>query len=222
MKTKRYKTKNIEIMEVVFLTICVAIITLLFALSVGVWLSGLKKQMQAINSYVTGKFSTRIIGYEAPEGTVLKKAYHDDVCYDLYTSEDYTLTRKRSAIPTGVKAELGSMCFAFVLPRSGASTKGIPAICVSEDGKRALCRIYGNIIIGTIDTGYRGDIGVIFDCDINPRKSKYTYIIPKGTKIAQLCILQYPNTAMVKVEQVKQDTERAGNGFGHTGYSKEQ
>ena len=209
-------------MEILFITVCVAMITFIFALSVGVWLSDLKKQMQAMNSYVTGKFSTRIIGYEAPEGTELKKAYHDDVCYDLYTSEDYTLTRKRSTIPTGVKVELDTRCFAFVLPRSGASTKGIPVTCVSEDGKKTLCRIYGNIIIGTVDTGYRGEIGVIFDCDINPRKSKCTYIIPKGTKIAQLCILQYPNTAMVRVGSVSQDTERSDSGFGSTGYNNEK
>ena len=212
---------NID-MEILFITVCVAMITFIFALSVGVWLSDLKKQMQAMNSYVTGKFSSRIIGYEAPEGTVLRKAYHDDVCYDLYTSEDYTLTRKRSTIPTGVKVEFVPRCFAFVLPRSGASTKGIPATCVSEDGKKTLCRIYGNIIIGTVDTGYRGEIGVIFDCDINPRKSKCTYIIPKGTKIAQLCILQYPNTAMVRVGSVSQDTERSGSGFGSTGYNNEK
>ena len=209
-------------MEILFITICVAMITFIFALSVGVWLSDLKKQMQAMNSYVTGKFSTRIIGYEAPEGTELRKAYHDDVCYDLYTSEDYTLTRKRSTIPTGVKAEFAPRCFAFVLPRSGASTKGIPATCVLEDGKKTLCRIYGNIIIGTVDTGYRGEIGVIFDCDINPRKSKRTYIIPKGTKIAQLCILQYPNTAMVRADSVSQDTERSESGFGSTGYNNEK
>ena len=208
-----------EIMEILFITVCVAMITFTFALSVGVWLSDLKKQMQAMNSYVTGKFSTRIIGYEAPEGTELRKAYHDDVCYDLYTSEDYTLTRKRSTIPTGVKVEFAPRCFAFVLPRSGASTKGIPATCVSEGGKKTLCRIYGNIIIGTVDTGYRGEIGVIFDCDINPRKSKCTYIIPKGTQIAQLRILQYPNTAMVRVDKVKQDTERSDSGFGSTGYN---
>ena len=209
-------------MEILFITICVAVIAILYALSIGVWLSDIKKQMNSLNAYVTDKFSPRIIGYEAPEGTELRKAYHDDVCYDLYTSEDFTLTRKRSTIPTGVKVEFTPRCFAFVLPRSGASTKGIPATCVLEDGKKALCRIYGNIIIGTVDTGYRGEIGVIFDCDINPRKSKCTYIIPKGTKIAQLCILQYPNTAMVRVEQIKQDTERAGNGFGHTGYSMEE
>lgn len=206
-------------MEILFITICVAVIAILYALSIGVWLSDIKKQMNSLNAYVIDKFSPRIIGYEAPEGTELRKAYHDDVCYDLYTSEDFTLTRKRSTIPTGVKVEFATRCFAFVLPRSGASTKGIPATCVLEDGKKTLCRIYGNIIIGTVDTGYRGEIGVIFDCDINPRKSKCTYIIPKGTKIAQLCILQYPNTAMVRVDSVSQDTERSESGFGSTGYN---
>ena len=162
-------------MEILFITICVAVIAILYALSIGVWLSDIKKQMNSLNAYVTDKFSPRIIGYEAPEGTELRKAYHDDVCYDLYTSEDYTLTRKRSTIPTGVKAEFATSCFAFVLPRSGASTKGIPATCVSEDGKKTLCRIYGNIIIGTVDTGYRGEL------------FRWLVGIPVGTGLSRAC-----------------------------------
>ena len=41
------KTKNI-IMEILFLTICVAVIAILYALSIGVWLSDIKKQMNSL------------------------------------------------------------------------------------------------------------------------------------------------------------------------------
>ena len=50
-------------MEILFITICVAVIAILYALSIGVWLSDLKKQMNSLNAYVTDKFSPRIIGY---------------------------------------------------------------------------------------------------------------------------------------------------------------
>ena len=63
-----------EIMEILFITICVAVIAILYALSIGVWLSDIKKQMNSLNADVPDKFSPRVIGYEAPEGTELRKA----------------------------------------------------------------------------------------------------------------------------------------------------
>jgi dUTP pyrophosphatase len=64
---------------------------------------------------------------------------------------------------------------------------------------------------GTIDSDYRGDIGVIL---VNLSQEEYT-IVPQD-RIAQLVIAQYSKVNWQIVEALP-DSERGSGGFGSTG-----
>lgn len=66
--------------------------------------------------------------------------------------------------------------------------------------------------IGTIDSDYRGEIGVIL---IN--LSNKPYIINKGDRIAQMVFLNYEKVELIEVEKLD-NTSRGEGGFGHSGY----
>lgn len=64
---------------------------------------------------------------------------------------------------------------------------------------------------GTIDSGYRGEIGVIL---INHGSN--TFHIRRGERVAQLVLLPCPEVEAIEVEALDA-TERGENGFGSTG-----
>ena len=67
---------------------------------------------------------------------------------------------------------------------------------------------------GTIDEGYRGEVGVIL---INHGKDAYT--IEKGMKIAQM-VIKPVIQADIEIVSELTDTHRGEGGFGSTGYTK--
>lgn len=100
----------------------------------------------------------------------------------------------RLTIPTGIAIELPEGYEAQVRPRSGlAARHGIVGV------------------LGTIDNGYRGEIGIVLISH-----SSYGEVIQDGDRIAQLvvCPVAYP-----EVEEVSElsETERGVAGFGSTG-----
>ena len=99
-------------------------------------------------------------------------------------------------IPTGIKLAVPDGYEAQVRPRSGLALKhGISMVnCV-----------------GTIDTDYRGEIGVIL---IN--HGKEAFVIRRGDRIAQLVVNPIVQAVFCEVEELNQ-TERGEGGFGHTG-----
>lgn len=103
---------------------------------------------------------------------------------------------ERKLVPTGLFIELPAGYEAQVRGRSGlALTKGIGLV----NG------------IGTIDSDYRGEIGVIL---IN--WGSEDFIINNGDRIAQVVINRYEQVCFNIVDELG-DTERGGGGFGHTG-----
>ena len=76
---------------------------------------------------------------------------------------------------------------------------------------------------GTIDSKYRGEIGVILMYRNNhPEKqtadqTKEYYVVHKGDKIAQLVLAPVYKAYPVKVDKVDTDTDRGEGGFGSTG-----
>ena len=103
---------------------------------------------------------------------------------------------QRALIPTGLYIEI-PMCYeAQVRPRSGlAIKKGLTVINAP----------------GTIDSDYRGEIGVPI---IN--LSTEEVIIEPGERIAQMVIAPYDRVEFVEVEELSK-TERGVGGFGSTG-----
>ena len=102
----------------------------------------------------------------------------------------------RVLIPTGLHIALPEGYEAQIRPRSGlAIKKGIT--CLNTPG--------------TIDSDYRGDIGVIL---VN--LSKEDFVIQPGERIAQMVIGKFDQAEWELVEELD-ETERGEGGFGHTG-----
>lgn len=66
--------------------------------------------------------------------------------------------------------------------------------------------------IGTIDSDYRGEIGVIL---VN--LSNKSYVINKGDRVAQMVFIKYEKVELVNVAELD-STIRGEGGFGHSGY----
>lgn len=124
-------------------------------------------------------------------------AHPGDAGMDLFSTESLTLKPfERALVHTGIKIQLPENTEAQIRPRSGLALKnGITVLNTP----------------GTIDEGYRGEIGIIL---IN--LSNEVFEVTKGMKIAQMVIKP---TINVSVEEVKKldDTERGEGGFGSTG-----
>lgn len=179
----------------------------------------LRLHTKRLTQYMGERFTTPILSYTS-QGFKLAKAHPTDTCFDLYAAEDHVITKRRSIIKTGIRIELPDGYCAEVRPRSGASAKGIPGRLVKM-GKATEKLIYGDVILGTIDQGYTGEIGVIFRSDltsINPETAKY--VIPKGTRIAQLCITKRTDIYISEAKEISDSTERGSDGFGSTGYGE--
>ena len=103
---------------------------------------------------------------------------------------------ERTLIPTGLKIELPPGYECQVRPRSGLALKnGITVLNTP----------------GTVDSGYRAEIGVIL---INLSKDNYT-ILP-GERIAQLVFKPTTQAELVPVE-VLGESDRGTGGYGSTG-----
>ena len=103
---------------------------------------------------------------------------------------------ERKLIPTGLKIALEPGHEAQVRPRSGLALKhGVT--CLNSPG--------------TIDSDYRGEVGVIL---IN--HGQVAFEIRRGERIAQMVIAPYAQAVMAEVEALD-ETARGAGGFGSTG-----
>ena len=111
--------------------------------------------------------------------------------------EKITLTPfERKLIPTGLSISIPEGYEAQVRPRSGLSIKNGITVLNSP---------------GTIDSDYRGDIGVIL---IN--LSKESFIINPGDRVAQLVFSKYEKIEWEIVKDLPV-SNRGKSGFGSTG-----
>lgn len=102
----------------------------------------------------------------------------------------------RKLIPTGLHIALPEGYEAQIRPRSGLAIKhGIT--CLNTPG--------------TIDSDYRGDVGVIL---IN--LSNEDFVVQPGERIAQMIIGKFEHAELEVVNELD-ETERGEGGFGHTG-----
>lgn len=102
----------------------------------------------------------------------------------------------RALVPTGLKIALEPGHEAQVRPRSGLALKhGLT--CLNAPG--------------TIDSDYRGEVGVIL---VN--HGQEPFVIRRGERIAQLVVARYEQAVIVEVETLD-ETARGAGGFGSTG-----
>lgn len=124
-----------------------------------------------------------------------RKEHETDSGFDLFTSEQLTIPPHETGIAkTGIAIQLPTGYEMMIRPRSGISTK-TPI----------------RVIIGTIDSGYTGEIGIIVD---NPTDSRM--VIERGTKLAQGVVQYLPEINPMVVYDFD-ETERGSSGFGSSG-----
>lgn len=103
---------------------------------------------------------------------------------------------ERRIVPTGLYIALPVGYEAQVRPRSGLALKHGITVLNSP---------------GTIDSDYRGEIGVLL---IN--LSDTPFVINAGERIAQMVVARHEQAELIEVEELD-DTERGAGGYGHTG-----
>ncbi len=103
---------------------------------------------------------------------------------------------QRALVPTGLSMAIPAGYEGQVRPRSGLALKhGIT--CLNSPG--------------TIDSDYRGEVGVIL-----ANLGSEPFAIARGDRIAQLVIAPHARAALVNADLLEQSARGAG-GFGHTG-----
>jgi len=118
---------------------------------------------------------------------------------DLYADlpEDFVLLPGcRTLVPTGIAIALPDGYEAQIRPRSGLALKHGIALVNSP---------------GTIDSDYRGEIGVIM---IN--HGTEPFLIKSGERVAQMIVARFARVEWLQADELD-DTCRGDGGFGHTG-----
>ena len=149
-----------------------------------------------------------------------KKATEGAAAFDLYVPEDVVLKNGRQIIDMKFSLELPHGYAATIQPRSGFSAKGLEATKVFIDGSFSAdaesgVRVDGDVIRGLVDEDYRGSVGVIVKASIKGHPYE-KMVVKKGTRIAQMQIVEVPQVELIEVEELS-ETDRGEGGFGHTG-----
>lgn len=167
-----------------------------------------------------------------PDAKIPQYAHIDDSGMDIYALDDYTIAPgETKLIPTGFKIALPPGYELQVRPKSGRALKTKLRIANTP---------------GTIDAGYRDEVGVIVENVDPPIRAIHSreqvledihgaklveqlpitsgdiefgqsYTIGKGEKFAQLVLSEVPKVAFFRVESVNEIGENRNGGFGSTG-----
>lgn len=116
---------------------------------------------------------------------------------DLVADMEATLEPgETKLIKTGIAIQLPIGYEAQVRPRSGLALKH-SITCMNSPG--------------TVDSDYRGDVGVILS-----NLGKNTFPVKRGDRIAQLVIAPVSRAELIEVQELN-DSDRGAGGFGSTG-----
>lgn len=118
-----------------------------------------------------------------------------DIGYDLRSIEDVIIEpMETKVIPTGVAIEFDQGIYANARGRSGLASRGI------------LCQH------GLVDSGYRGEIGVVLT-----NLSGKDFKVVKGDRVAQLEFRLETRVTLRRDKSISKDTMRGDKGFGSSG-----
>jgi dUTP pyrophosphatase len=133
-----------------------------------------------------------------PSAVLPRYALPGDAGADLCTTVDLTLAPgERALVPTGLAIALPYGYAAFIHPRSGLAARSGLSIVNAP---------------GTVDAGYRGEVGVLL---INTDASE-DVVLRRGDRIAQLVVQRVEHAAFVEVGELP-GSARSSAGFGSTG-----
>jgi dUTP pyrophosphatase len=135
---------------------------------------------------------------EASGAKVPTYAHDTDAAADLYAMKTTVLDGNSlgNKIRTGVKIQLPEGWLALIIPRSSI-------------GAKTSLRLSNSV--GLIDSGYRGELGVLYD-----NISDTPYTINAGDRIAQLLVMP-SYRFQAKVVDILADSDRGEGGFGSSG-----
>lgn len=143
------------------------------------------------------KVTVKFTMLEGCDDLVPRRAHHDDAAFDLRSRVETELPPGRShLVPTGLFIELPIGFEAQVRPRSGLALKHDLMLTNSP---------------GTIDAGYRGEVGIIMY-----NAGKESFHIKRGERIAQMVIAELPDVTFEQVGSLA-ESKRGEGGFGSTG-----
>jgi dUTP pyrophosphatase len=156
-----------------------------------------------------------------PDAKIPTYANIGDAGLDLYALDDYTINPgETKLIPTGIKVAIPRGYELQVRPKSGRALKTKLRVANTP---------------GTIDCGYRDEVGVIIENIDAPIKDiaydfdekgniviksilhGSPYYIEKGTKFAQLVLNEVPTASFVQVEDIHEIEGDRNGGFGSSG-----
>ena len=130
-----------------------------------------------------------------PDAVIPVLQHEGDSGFDFVALDTYVLTHHDTVlIPTGLAFEIPVGFELQIRSRSGLSKQGV----VVANG------------IGTVDSGYRGEVGVLLHCRLPHLE------IVKGMRIAQGVICPVVSPVFVEEDDLSETTRGVG-GFGSTG-----
>jgi len=131
------------------------------------------------------------------DAIIPKFANPNDAGMDIYSIEETALLPgEHKLVKTGLKLAIPIGYEIQVRPRSGLALKNKVTVLNSP---------------GTIDSGYRGELGVIL-----MNHSEEPFKINKHDRIAQIVLAKHETPKIEEVEELDK-TERGEGGFGSTG-----
>lgn len=136
----------------------------------------------------------------APTAKMPTYAHHGDQGADIYSPVDAIIPPKTYGylLPTGLAAIIPEGWAIAIRPRSGMS-------------KKTTLRISNSV--ATIDSGYRGEIGILFD-NIGDEPVE----IHTGDRVAQFILERAYNAEFEQIDDVNIDqSDRGAGGFGSSG-----
>ncbi len=134
-----------------------------------------------------------------PDAQLPRRARDGDAGADLCSVAELELAAGggRALVPTGLALELPPTMVAYVMPRSGLALRhGVT--CLNAPG--------------VIDSGYRGEIGVVL-VNTDPTED---FVVRPGDRVAQLVVAEMTSYSFAEVDELA-DSERGVGGFGHSG-----
>lgn len=154
-------------------------------------------------------------------GMMPQKQHEGDAAFDVFVPEDVILRHGRQIIDLKFSIELPIGYAATIQPRSGFSSKGIEVEehfdLFGQGADVDNVRIDGDVLRGLVDSGYRGNVGVILNIhSLGAYNEDFYHVLKKGTRIAQMQIVEVPQVDLIEVDELS-DTDRGEGGFGHTG-----
>lgn len=186
--------------------------------------SQFERRLQALEQKVNGMWEVEVPIEIDSDTNLPVYANATDAGADVIANEDIILAPGESKIvKTGIKVAIPEGYELQVRPRSGISAK----TTLRESNSP-----------GTVDTGYRGEVGVILyndcftgkpsfksDCKVCHVDGKSSgvdakdgsIVINKGDRIAQVVLIKVCKAIFKVVPDVSTIGENRGGGFGHTG-----